>query len=212
MADINYLIAGYKSFYNKYFEQDKSLYEKLYRQGQTPETLVIACSDSRVDPSIILNAKPGDLFIARNVANLVPPYEIGDDGHHGVSAILEFAVNVIKIKNIVILGHSGCAGINALINSEETMKNTDFVGKWMNLAMTAKERAVAKAENKDGNHLQHKCEKEGIIHSLDNLKTFPWIKSKLDDGSLKTYGWYFTINDGLLYQYNSETEDFLQIK
>jgi len=208
MADIKNLIEGYKEFYKEYFESESTLYEQLTKDGQAPKTLVVACSDSRVDPSIIMNAEPGDIFMARNVANLVPPYEIDDTGYHGMSAVLEFAVNMLEVENIIILGHSNCAGIKALLEDDE-MENTDFIGKWMNIAMTAKERAITKSS--DPQNLQHKCEKEGIIHSLDNLMTFPWIKSRVEQKELTLHGWYFTLEDGMLREYSRATKKFESI-
>lgn len=207
MAEIKELLKGYKEFFSKYFESGDKLYKQLTEVGQFPKTLIISCSDSRVDPSILMNAKPGDIFTIRNVANLVPPYEAGDDGFHGVSAALEFAVKFLKVRNIVILGHSNCAGISALLNSDK-MEQTDFIGKWMNIGTTAKERTIAKAESSDPNFLQHKCEKEGIIHSLENLNTFPWIKSAIQNKELNIHGWYFKLETGELFQYDESKEEF----
>jgi carbonic anhydrase len=205
MAKIEKLIEGYRRFYKKYFKSNDTLYKTL-KDGQSPKTLIIACSDSRVDPSIISDADPGDIFVIRNVANLVPPYEPHDDGLHGVSAALEFAVRVLQVENIVILGHSKCAGVHTLLHPE-TLETSDFIGKWVSVGEEAKAKAHQKVSN-DKESLNPTCEKEVILLSLKNLMTFPWIKEKTDAGALTLHGWYFPIDNGCLQQYNPSTEAF----
>jgi carbonic anhydrase len=204
MAKIETLIAGYREFYQKYFASGDGLYRDL-SVGQSPKTLVIACSDSRVDPSIVTSASPGDLFVVRNVANLVPPYEV-DQHHHGVSAALEFGVRVLNVEHIVVLGHSSCAGIAALLNSD-SVKDTDFIGKWVSLAQAAKDRVTGNPQPE----CQHQCEKESIILSLDNLLTFPWIKSAVEAERIKLHGWYFSVQEGTLQEYDVGTGKFVGI-
>jgi carbonic anhydrase len=209
MADIKKLIKGYRRFFKRYFKTDNSLYQNLSTQGQSPRTLIISCSDSRADPSIITDADPGDIFVVRNVANLVPPYA-GDDGMlHGVSTALEFGVCYLEVKNIVVLGHSGCAGIRALLNPAELTKSSTFIGRWMDIAKDAKKRAIAKSSPED---LHTNCEKESIITSLENLLTFPWIKESVEKNGMKLYGWYFSMHDGKLEEYNQDTGVFKSIK
>jgi len=199
------LLKGYKDFYQKYFIDDQKLYSQL-EFGQNPKTLMLACSDSRVDPSIVTSAKPGDIFAIRNVANLVPPYVNNDGGLHGVSAALEFAVKVLQVENIIILGHSDCAGVAALINQEK-VANTDFVGKWVDIGIDAKNKSKQIAINSDQT-LQCICEKEVIKLSLNNLLTFPWIKSRVDEGKLNLYGWYFSVKSGKLRQAKINQDQF----
>lgn len=201
---------GYRKFYRKYFKSGNTLYKDLVELGQSPKTLIIACSDSRVDPSIITRAHPGDIFVVRNVANLVPPYDSNHIGLHGVSASLEFAVRILEVNNIVILGHSGCAGIHTLLNPEK-VKHTDFIGEWMNIAKPAKEQVLKKHRNKDFHELQHLCEEESILLSLDNLLTFPWVRSKVENKKLKLHGWYFSLEDGSLEEYNPVKSSFDRI-
>ncbi len=198
MAEIKALLEGYRHYYRKYFASSDTLYEDLLSKGQSPKTLVIACSDSRVDPSIVTSAQPGDIFVIRNVANLVPPYQVDEDGLHGVSAALEFAVCILEVRHIVIMGHSNCAGIRALLDAAN-IENTDFIGKWMSLAKPAKDR-VAKRHG-DGicpDEGAHHCEKESILFSLENLMTFPWVRLRVETGKLKLHGWYLSLDDGRL--------------
>lgn len=168
MAEVKALIEGYKKFYKKYFASDNELYNELAKTGQSPKTLIIACSDSRVDPSIVMNAKPGDIFVIRNVANLVPPCETSESGIHGVSAALEFAVQILQVNHIVVLGHSSCAGIAALLGSADIDK-TDFIGKWMSIAKPAREKTLTEKKYSCDKTMHHECEKECIMLSLENL-------------------------------------------
>ena len=206
MADLNKLVSGYRDFYEKYFKSDKTVYKKL-STGQSPKTLVIACSDSRVDPAILMNADPGDLFVIRNVANIVPPCQV-DDSLHGVSAALEFAVRVLKVENIIILGHSGCAGVNALIHPEK-VENSDFISNWIEVAKPAKNRMMMKVEGGEitKDH-EHSCEREVIVLSLNNLLSFPWIVDSIEKSNLKIYGWYFDVVNGKITQYDANTNEF----
>jgi carbonic anhydrase len=210
MAEVNALIEGYKRFYNKYFASDNGLYDELARTGQNPKTLIIACSDSRVDPSIVTHAKPGDIFVIRNVANLVPPYEISEKGLHGVSAALEFAVQILEVSNIVVLGHSSCAGIAALMGSAN-IENTDFIGKWVSIAKRAKEKTLNAKKYNNEKDMHHECEKESIILSLENLFTFPWIKKRVEEKKLKLHGWYFELEQGHLFEYSPFKKGFQKI-
>jgi carbonic anhydrase len=193
MVDTNKLLEGYKKFYQKYFIEDNPLYKELFL-GQSPKTLVIACSDSRVDPSTVLNTKPGDIFVLRNVANLVPPYQDPDETQHGTSAAIEFAVFNLKVENIVVLGHGGCAGIKAAHDAERAGKNSkgSFVSTWVSLARNACRNEEGLEESLDS------CEKNAIISSLENLRSFPWIKDKEDRGEIELHGWHFSIETGEL--------------
>ena len=166
----------------------------LHQEGQSPKVLVIACSDSRVDPSIILGAEPGDLFVIRNVANIVPPYEHDLSSCHGTSAAIEYAVNHLQVEDIVILGHSHCGGIRALVDDREN--DHTFIDNWIYIVEDAKFEAAHR-------HLDHEescafCEKAAIGISLHNLETFPFVKEKLAAGKLRLHGWYFSIETGAL--------------
>ena len=197
---LDQIIAGYKQFRKKYFKGNNQLYEDL-KNGQKPKILVIACSDSRVDPAIILNCKPGDLFVVRNVANLVPPYE-NDGGHHGTSAALEFAVLGLGINHIIILGHSSCGGIQTLIENPNKMQEENFISRWMEIAKPALQKTI---DNYPGHSVEKqvgKCARLALIDSLSNLLTFPWIKEKVVKQELSLHSWYFNIDSGIIEEFD----------
>lgn len=192
MARTEELLLGHKEFYKKYFIDAPETYEKLVREGQAPKTLVIACSDSRVDPSIVFNTKPGDIFVIRNVANLVPPYECDYMHCHSTSAAIEYAVNHLKVENIVVLGHAHCGGIAALVSDEKNDHN--FIDTWLYVAEEAKQKALKQAT--EPNQACSLCEKEAIRISLRNLMTFPFIQERTANRELELHGWYFCMETG----------------
>ncbi len=196
MTKVSELIKGYQRFYTKHFLGEDKLYERLHAEGQSPKTLVIACSDSRVDPSLLLDANPGDIFVVRNVANLVPPYQPEWGSYHGTSAALEFAVNNLQVEHIIVLGHSGCAGIRALIR-EQDPSQFSFINGWVHIADSARARAMEKAHDQ-GACVHTLCEKEAIVTSLENLMTFPWVAEKVKAKKMTLHGWYFSLADGKL--------------
>lgn len=207
MARTDVLLKGYSRFYDKHFKQGDDLFKNLAEQGQFPKTLVIACSDSRVDPAILLDTNPGQIFVVRNVANLVPPYQPKGDSYHGTSAALEFAVNHVKVENIVVLGHSKCAGIQALVDQSTKPKNPgdfSFISSWVDMASAAREEALEKHKNNKEGDVYHICEKESIITSLKNLETFPWVKSKVERNELTLHGWYVSLIDGKLHMLSAD--------
>ena len=186
------LIEGYRRFRAGTWRDERARFEELSRLGQRPRALVIACSDSRTDPQMVFNARPGELFVIRNVANLVPPYG-PDDQPHGVSSAIEFAVRALHVSTIIVLGHAMCGGIKALLDGvpEEV---SDFVGPWVRIAEPARRRAMhAPLETR-----HDVCERESVRLSLENLMTFPWIKDAVYGGRLKLYGCLFDIRSGIL--------------
>ena len=186
------LIAGYRRFRAGTWRDERSRFEELSRLGQKPRALVIACSDSRTDPQMVFNAAPGELFVVRNVANLAPPYG-PDDQPHGVSSAIEFAVRALRVREIVVMGHAICGGIQALLNGAPA-EVSDFVGQWVRIAEPARARAMtAPAEQR-----QDICEHEFVRLSLENLMTFPWIKSAVEAGELRLTGCFFDIRSGVL--------------
>jgi carbonic anhydrase len=201
------LLAGYRNFMNGPFQAETERYRELAREGQSPETLVIACCDSRAAPEIIFGAGPGELFVLRNVANLVPPYE-PDGQYHSTSAALEFAVQALKVKNIVVMGHGRCGGIKAALDTEAApLSPGDFIGRWMNLLAPA-------AEAVTGNTLMTPAERQtsleriSIRYSLANLRTFPCVRILEEKGRITLYGAWFDISTGELWVMNKETGDF----
>jgi len=186
------LIAGYRRFRAGTWRNEHARFDELTKFGQKPRALVIGCSDSRTDPQMVFNAVPGELFVIRNVANLVPPYG-PDDQPHGSSAAIEFAVRVLKVPQIIVMGHAMCGGIAALLNGAPA-EVSDFVGQWVRIAEPARRRAMtAPVEQR-----QDICEHDSVRLSLANLMTFPWIASAVSAGKLKLHGCFFDIRSGIL--------------
>jgi len=203
---VNRLISGFADFRNEFFEDDSVFFSRLVSRGQTPETMVISCSDSRVDPAILFNTRPGELFMVRNVANLVPPYA-PDDGHHGVSAAIEFGVKDLKVKHIIILGHAHCGGISALCKHclEEPLSDRDFVNSWIQIARPAMDKIGNITTIEEA---QHPAEQASIAHSLRNLESFPWVRQAIIDNRLAMHGWWFDMDAGTLWTYDSNADTF----
>ena len=189
-------IAGYRKFRSTYFRENEGFIQELMAKGQKPSALMIACSDSRIDPSLKFDVAPGEMFIVRNVANLVPPFEQGGK-YHGTSAALEFAVRALEVEHVIVMGHARCGGIHSLMNNP---RGGDFVGSWMTIAENARARAVAAHLPPD--EAQTLCEHEAVKVSLENLLTFPWVKEAVDAGKLKLHGWYFDLGTATLYTLN----------
>ena len=198
---VDRMLAGFKSFKAMYYEQRPERVEDLVNMGQKPEVLLIACSDSRVDPAILTNAEPGEMFVVRNVANLVPPYE-PDENYHGTSAAIEFAVRDLKVKDIVILGHSGCGGMAALVEHGDAGKvpDRDFIGEWV---------SIAKCCLHHGPDVD-KVSRHSIRNSLGNLMTFPFIKERVEAGDLNLHGWWYDMKEGILWRFDAQQDKFVQ--
>ena len=208
MATTENLLAGFKGFQKEYFEGDNRLYASM-KNGQPAKTLMIACCDSRVDPAILTGCNPGDLFIVRNVANLVPP--CGDDGHyHGTSAALEFAVNSLNVENIIIMGHANCGGINALWEGDGG-ESSQFIQPWVSIAQRAKDKVKLECNNLSPEKQLIACEQEAILVSLENLLSFPCIKERVDLGVLSIHGWYFDIKGGDILTYEPQQNRFISV-
>jgi len=188
------LLKGYQRFKQKYYVES-SLYETLVKEGQQPKILVITCCDSRVDPAILLDAKPGELFVVRNVANLVPPCD-ESPRHHSTSAAIEFAVLTLGVSDIILLGHSHCGGIKALMENKSEAHNTAFIGPWMAIAKAAKQNVLKQHPQNSLDEQAHYCEKESLRISLANLKSFPWIQKRLNDNTLNLHAWHFDLSTG----------------
>ncbi|MCB2108152.1 MAG: carbonic anhydrase [Rhodobacteraceae bacterium] len=195
-------LEGYRRFRADYFERNKDMLKSLMAKGQSPKAMMIACSDSRIDPGLKFGADPGDIFMVRNVANLVPPYA-PDRSLHGTSAALEFAVGVLKVEHVIVMGHAKCGGIGALL--QQPAAGVDFVKAWMTIAWQAREKALAVAEG-DTMDVQRRCELEAVKVSLKNLHTFPWVEERVAAGQLTLHGWYFDLETGLLHALGEDGE------
>jgi carbonic anhydrase len=201
------LLKGYREFREQKFAHESERYRKLAEQGQKPQTLVIACCDSRAAPETIFNSVPGEIFVVRNVANLVPPYT-PDGEYHATSAALEFAVQSLKVKHIVVLGHGRCGGIQAALNpAAEPLSPGDFIGKWMELLAPAAEAVTANRWATEAER-QTALEHISIRHSIANLRTFPCVSILEEKGRLGLHGAWFDISGGELSVMDPDTGDF----
>lgn len=199
----NKILQGYQGFRDKYALGDQSVMQHLSDYGQRPEIMVVACCDSRVDPSLILQCDPGDLFVVRNIANIVPPYE-KDGAHHGTSAALEFGICYLKVKHLILLGHSQCGGIQALLDSVSTTPSApnDFIDDWVSII---NHPGASKTRTVDS------CAKYALKESLHNCLNFPWIKDKIQDQSLIIHLWYFDIKMGQIFKYVADKDEYLPL-
>lgn len=210
--EIDKLVQGYHHFRNTYLEDENSHYEKLVRYGQSPKILMIACSDSRVDPALIMNCEPGDLFVIRNVANLIPPYE-DDRSYHGTSAALEFGVCGLGIHHIILFGHTQCGGIQALLeHPPEEASQKSFISKWMELAKPAYEAILKYHGESSMDEKNTLCGHYSLINSLNNLQTFPWIEERVRHGTLFLHAWNFDLARGRLEAYDSQKNCFKDLE
>ncbi len=205
----DHLLTGYRNFMSGRYPSESGRYRALAREGQTPETMVIACCDSRAAPESIFDAGPGELFVVRNVANLVPPYA-PDDQFHSTSAALEFAVQSLKVKNIVVMGHGRCGGIGAALNADAApLSPGDFIGKWMSLVAPAAD-SVSGNTMMTASERQTSLERISIRYSIANLRTFPCVSILERKGRLTLSGAWFDISSGELWVMNRETGDFVR--
>ncbi|BCB25698.1 carbonic anhydrase [Sulfurimicrobium lacus] len=208
MNHIEKLVEGFKRFRRHNYEENRALFDRLTRQGQSPKTIVVGCCDSRVDPAIVTDSDPGDLFIIRNVANLVPPFETSGN-YHGTSAALEFGVRHLEVENIVVLGHAHCGGIRALLDEAPGDKPGEgFIAEWMKVASNARNRVLSRMHGEPLEKQVRACEQEAILVSLDNLLTFPWILERVAQRKLALHGWYFDMEHGELLAYNPGSNRF----
>jgi len=190
------LIEGYRDFLTGRLPLEQSRYRELAERGQSPEIMVIGCADSRVSPEVIFNAQPGELFVVRNVANLVPPY--APDGRaHGASAALEFGVAALKVQHIVVLGHAQCGGVQAFAEDAEPLSPGDFIGQWMALMAPAAEKVGPRGAMSRADYLT-RLEQANVANSLDNLLTFPRLRKLIEMGRVATHGAYFGVATGRL--------------
>lgn len=193
---IEKLIRGYERFRNGYFQRNRVRLEQLALE-QAPEVAMVSCCDSRVDPGILFDVEPGEIFVIRNVANLVPPFETRGD-YHGTSAALEFAVSCLNVKQIVVLGHANCGGIRALMQDDTSISSNGFIDRWMQIAAPAKKEVLARGDLDTPGKRIDACEKTAVSHSLGNLMSYPWIRSRVESGSLNLAGYYYDLRSGEL--------------
>jgi len=203
------LIEGFRRFRDHYFDAHPELYQRLAREGQSPRVLVVSCCDSRTPPDVITDSAPGELFVVRNVANLVPPYEEAGT-YHGTSAALEFGVRVLRVKHVIVLGHAQCGGIRTLLAGQPD-EDGSFVSRWMSIARAAREQVLASGESGTEAGHQRACEQAALRVSLVNLMTFPWVREPVDAGELALHAWYFDLDEGALYRLDAEVDQFVRV-
>jgi carbonic anhydrase len=194
---IDRLMMGFESFKKNYYEEQPDIYRLLVEKGQKPDVMIIACSDSRVNPSIITNAGPGELFIVRNVANVVPPYELASS-YQSTSAAIEFAVRDLNVKDIIVMGHSHCGGIRRLCEGQAEGKSREFIDDWLSVVEKARDGKF------EGESQHRQVEQEAIKVSLDNLLSFPWVKDRVENKRLKLHGWWFDLEAGKLFAHGEQ--------
>jgi carbonic anhydrase len=201
-----HLLDGYRTFTSQRLPTEQSRYRELSERGQSPAVMVIGCCDSRVSPEVIFDAGPGELFVVRNVANLVPVYQ-PDGGAHGVSAALEYAINVLRIRHVVVLGHAQCGGIKAFIDKIDPLSPGDFIGRWMAMFIKPGE-VVEQRERETMQDFTVRIEKAAIFRSLENLMTFPFVRTRVEGGEMNLHGAYFGVAEGSLFVLDPAAKEF----
>jgi carbonic anhydrase len=203
------LIEGYCAFLGGTLRSEQDRYRELAQSGQSPEVMLIGCCDSRCAPEAIFNARPGELFVVRNIANVVPPYA-PDAQAHGVSSALEFGIVALKVKHVVVLGHAQCGGVKAFAEDAEPLTPSDFIGKWMTLMAPAAERVGPRSGYSAAGYLTA-LEQANIVNSLDNLMTFPRLRERVERGELTLHGAYFGVATGELSVLDRQTGAFKRV-
>ena len=201
-----HLLEGYQAFATQRLPTEQTRYRDLSVKGQSPEVMVIGCCDSRVSPEVIFDVGPGELFVVRNIANLVPVYQ-PDGNAHGVSAALEYVVTVLKVKHIVVLGHAQCGGIRAFVDKIEPLTPGDFIGRWMQMFIKPGE-VVEQREHESMAQFVERIEKAAVFRSLENLMTFPFVRKAVESGQMQTHGAYFGVAEGSLFVLDKANKEF----
>jgi len=210
LSAIEQLIAGHLRFRDGYYEENSERLIELARLGQSPKVAVVACCDSRVDPAIITDSTPGDLFVIRNVANLVPPSE-GKGVWHGTSSALQFAVCNLEVEHVIVLGHARCGGIRSLLEGKANKHEDRYITAWMSIADEARKRVLSRSDLQTFEERAHACELQAIEISLANLETFPWIQQRIEQNKLQIHGWYYDMMSGDILYYDSTEKGFMPL-
>ncbi len=204
------LIDGFRNFRENWLDARPELFDKLVRHGQSPEALVISCSDSRIDPAILTASDPGDLFVIRNVAAIVPPCE-EDSSHHGTSSAIEYAVRALNVGHIIVMGHALCGGVKALLDREITEREFDFIGPWIDIGAETLDAVQTHLDGKDDKTRLRALEQAMVITSLKNLFSFPWVEKAVASKQLTLHGWYYDLAEGNLEAYDVSRREFIDI-
>jgi carbonic anhydrase len=204
------LLRGFADFRLGYYREHLDLFEKLATKGQSPKILIIACADARVDPGILTQTLPGELFTVRNVAAMVPPAQIPPDArHHGTSAAIEFAVRGLGVEHIVVLGHALCGGIGALVDGRESaFADYDYLSTWTSIAQDTRDLVVRELEGRPREEVARAVEQASVINSVRNLMTFRWIADRVEAGTLVLHAWWFNLTEGQLHAFDPASARF----
>ena len=204
------LLKGFADFRVGYYRDHLDLFERLASEGQSPEILIIGCADARVDPGILTQTKPGDIFTVRNVAAMVPPAQYPPDArHHGTSAAIEFAVRGVGVRHIVVLGHALCGGIGALVDGREgAYADYDYLATWTSIAQEVRDLVVRELAGRPRSEIARTLEQAAAVNSVRNLMSFRWIADKVEAGTLSLHAWWFNLVEGQLYAFNPGSAAF----
>ena len=198
------LFKGVLNFKKEDFETHKDLFQEL-KEGQKPHTFYIGCSDSRIVPNLITKTMPGEIFVVRNIANIVPPFEINDGTYKCTASILEYAVKYLEVENVLVCGHSNCGGLKALFYPQEKLEKLPLVKKWLEIIDDVRESVI---DIEDPKLREWEVEQLNVIKQLDNLMTYPFVRERVEEGKLNLIGWYYIIETGEIYNYNKEKSEF----
>lgn len=204
------LYKGIRRFQESFFKKEEDFFKRLSK-SQDPDVLFITCSDSRVDPALVTQSKPGELFIVRNIGNIIPPHDALKDKNSAAAAI-EFAVLALKVSDVIVCGHSNCGAMQALYKKNNEMDKMPHLRDWLNLAEHVKDAVLKSFPDSPQEALQEITEKENVLAQIENLETYPFIAQALNEGTLYLHGWYYEIGAGQMYAYIPNTDRFELIK
>lgn len=204
------LLKGFADFRLGYYREHLDLFKKLATEGQAPKILIVACADARVDPGILTQTRPGELFTVRNVAAMVPPAQYPPDmRHHGTSAAIEFAVRGLGVEHIVILGHALCGGIGALVDGHDSAyAKYDYLSTWTSIAQEVRDLVVRELKGRSREEIARAVEQAAVVNSVRNLMSFGWIAERVTAGTLVLHAWWFNLTEGQLYAFDPQTTTF----
>ncbi|HQR50417.1 MAG TPA: carbonic anhydrase [Methylophilaceae bacterium] len=208
MRDVSKFLSGFRRFQHHYLGARRAYFDRLIKEGQHPTALVVACCDSRCDPALLTDCDPGDMFVVRNVANLVPPYTQAGS-FAATSSAIAFAVHQLEVEHVIVMGHAQCGGIRTLIEHKPVACDEDqLIAKWLGIAEDARQKAMQALPGRTSETQARACEQASILVSLENLMSYPWIKSRVEAGKLLLLGWYFDMVNGELLQYEADPGEF----
>lgn len=210
-SPIDKLIEGYRTFHRTTFVRQRRRFEQLAAKGQKPKVLIISCSDSRVSPSMVFDTAPGAIFVARNIGNIVPPYH-PDGGPRSIGAAAEYAVKVLNVSDIIVKGHARCGGVHALINNGAGLPENDFLKPWVEIAAPARKLLPPNFDSLGEADKRRVSEQAVVQNSLINLSGYPWVRERMDAGTLRIHGWHFDFEHGKLMRLDHESGEWVEVR